>query len=691
VAAWLVLFAAVQVGLATPDREVLGGSEAAAGLDYGALPGTIAPLTEEFVANALGLPPPEGAQVPAAELVSTVSPSVEEPAQAPPSRVVVTHEPTNDTFERAYEVPSVPFAASTDGSEAGREPGEPSSCAATGPTLWYRYDPQRTTGLVGTTVGTSQAATLGVFTGSRLDDLRLVGCDTDLAGEAHVAFEGIAGAAYFFQVAAPAGGGPTVFTLDPAGVTERISLTSAGEEIDPARYWTGATSTDGRYVAFQSLSSDLVPGDTNAAWDIFVKDRLTGHVERVSVATDGTEGNDHSSSLQVDISADGRFVAFYSWADNLVHHDTNDEQDAFVHDRLTRETTRVSVSSSGRQGEKFAVAHAVLTPARADCQLRPRDAPLIGHQYITCIEWAAQASISADGCVVLFESAMLRLVDGEDQEPALVDARDQPPYHVYAHDRCSGETTRVSVTDGGEPGNAVSSAPAVSGDGHLVVFQSMASNLAPGVDPDGVFQLFLADRATGEVRLVTEGVDGRPGNARTFTPSISADGRVVAFASVASNLVGGDRNEFTDVFAYDIGSGTVELVSVSTDGEQQRVQQDLAGRANAQEIHSLVSSDGRYVAFDSPADNLSARDEPRTGVRLNTDCFDDVFLRDRRAGTTLLVSVNSRGQQANGCSSLLGLTLDGVEVVFSSPADNLVQDDTNGGTDLFVHSLGGGP
>lgn len=299
--------------------------------------------------------------------------------------------------------------------------------------------------------------------------------------------------------------------------------------------------------------------------------------------------------------------------------------------------------------------------------------------------------MSADGSVVVFESALLGLVDGEEQEPGLVDASFWPPYHIYAHDLRTGETTRVSVNAAGEPGNATSSAPAISGDGSLVAFQSIASNLVPGVEPGETLQLFLADRGTGEVRLVSRGVDGRPGNGRVFLPDVSADGRTVVFPSAASNLVSGDRNELTDMFAYDVDTGAIELVSVSTDGDQQEIQHGERKRANLSgEIHVRVSGDGRYVAFQSPADNLSARDEPRAAVPSTNECFDDVFVRDRQAGTTLLVSVSSRGEQANNCNWLAGLSPSGAEVVFLSPADNLVDDDTNGGTDLFVHAFGGG-
>ncbi|MBW3663198.1 MAG: hypothetical protein KY469_08880 [Actinobacteria bacterium] len=695
-AAWLVLFGAVQVGLSTPDRELLSGESGAVALDYSALRGTIAQLTEAFIAEVLGLvpaPTTDDTADPARDIASPAAPiSAEQtPLDAPPAgRIEVTHPPDNDTFAEAYEVPSVPFTARTDARSASRQPGEPSSCAPAGPTLWYRYSPERTTGLVASTEGTSSATSLGVFTGSGLDDLHRVGCDTDLVGDAHVAFESVAGSDYYFQVGRPAGGGSTVFTLDAAGVTERVSLNSEGEEIGAARYWMGATSADGRFVAFQSLSSQLVPGDTNAAWDVFVKDRLTGAVERVSEASDGTEGNDHSGGSPVDISADGRFVAFYSWADNLVPDDTNKEHDAFVHDRLTRETTRVSVSSSGRQGRRFATVHALLTPFRADCQHRPRDAPVGGHQHQPCIEWVAQLSITADGCVVVFESAMLGLIEGEDQEAAVVDARFNPPYQVYAHDRCVRETTRVSVDAAGEPGNGASSGPAVSADGRLVVFKSVASNLVPGIDPGETFQLFLADRVTGEMRFVSSSVNGGgPSNGHVFAPDISGDGRVVVFASLASDLVAEDRNEITDIFGYDVASGSLEVVSVNSDGEQQQVERDATERAGVGEFYALVSDDGRYVAFESPADNLSARDEARAAVPTATGCFDDVYLRDRHAGTTLLVSVNSRGEQANNCSSLGGLSPSGAEVVFLSSADNLVDDDTNGGRDLFVHSLGG--
>ena len=260
-------------------------------------------------------------------------------------------------------------------------------------------------------------------------------------------------------------------------------------------------SDDGRFVAFTSDSNNLVSGDTNSIADVFVHDRQTGTTERVSVGSSGTQGN--SSSLAPRISSDGRFVAFFSAASNLVSSDTNGTSDVFVHDRQTGTTSRVSVDSSGSQGNGISVA----------------------------------PSISSDGRFVTFQSAASNLVSGDTNSST----------DVFVHDQQTGTTERVSVGSSGTQGNDLSLTPSISSDGRFVAFQSDANNLVSG-DTNRSADIFVHDRQTGTTSRVSVDSSGGQGNNRSLDSSISGNGRFVAFESDASNLVNGDTNVSSDIF-----------------------------------------------------------------------------------------------------------------------------------------------
>lgn len=154
---------------------------------------------------------------------------------------------------------------------------------------------------------------------------------------------------------------PDTFVHDmQTGQTTRVSIASDGTEGNGGAY-ASSLSADGRYVAFMSDSSNLVSGDTNLAQDIFVHDMQTGQTRLVSVSSDGTQGNVLSSADKPSLSADGRYVAFSSFADNLVSGDTNQTLDVFVHDRQTGQTTRASVASYGRQSHGGASTFPILS------------------------------------------------------------------------------------------------------------------------------------------------------------------------------------------------------------------------------------------------------------------------------------------------------------------------------------------
>ena len=247
-----------------------------------------------------------------------------------------------------------------------------------------------------------------------------------------------------------------------------------------------------------------------------------------------------------------------------------------------------------------------------------------------------------------------------------------PGWNVYVRDRRLGRTRLVSVGRGGMAQDGGSGEPSISADGRFVAFASSSTNLVAG-DRNDKIDVFVRDLRLGTTRLVSLGPGGRQANLSSEHPVLSGDGRHVAFYSGATNLVPRDRNEKVDVFVRDLESGRTELASVATDGTQ-------GDDASGYEDEGLaISRDGRFVAFASGATTLVAHD--RNGVV-------DVFLRDRTRGTTELVSVGPGGVQGDGSSGYVAMGLavspDGRFVAFLSFATNLVRGDTNGGTDVFL-------
>ncbi|HUE30371.1 MAG TPA: hypothetical protein VMR79_05815, partial [Verrucomicrobiae bacterium] len=317
-----------------------------------------------------------------------------------------------------------------------------------------------------------------------------------------------------------------------AQTTERASVASDGRTEGNDASLGSAISADGRFVAFDSAASNLVVGDTNGAADVFVHDRQAGTTERVSVASAGTQGNGSSGligfAFPPALSADGRFVAFVSLASNLVAGDTNASTDVFVRDRLTGTTERVSVASGGAGGNAGSLGSA----------------------------------LSADGRFVAFQSDASNLVAGDTN--GVTD--------VFVRDRLTGMTERVSVASDETQGDGASTYPALSADGRFVAFQSDASNLVAG-DTNGATDVFVRDRQTGTTERVSVasggGTQGNRNSGGFFAfPALSADGRLVAFESDATNLVATDTNGATDVFVHDRLTGTTERVSVASGGSQ---------------------------------------------------------------------------------------------------------------------------
>ncbi len=399
--------------------------------------------------------------------------------------------------------------------------------------------------------------------------------------------------------------------------TRRVSVSTAGTAGNGGSY-SPSLSAGGRYVAFESAASNLVGGDSNGVYDVFLRDRGAGTTRRISLSSSERQGNGPSYSAA--ISADGRFVAFASDASNLVRSDTNGLTDVFVRDLQAGTTTRVSVRTSGSEAN--------------------------GVSY--------EPSISGDGRFVAFQSNASNLVGGDTNGAA----------DIMVRDLRAGTTARVSVRTNGDQANGDSSSAAISSDGHVVALRSNASNLVAS-DTNAVADIFVRDRQRHTTARMSVRTTGTEADDQSSVPAISADGRFVAFGSQASNLVSGDTNGAFDVFMHDRGAGTTKVVSVSSGGA-------LGDGASAQ---PEMSADGRWVVFRSAATDLAG---------LDTNNADDIFIHDRRTGTTRRISLNSNRAEGNDYSDYPAISADGRFAAFSSSSTNLIPGDTNGTDDIFT-------
>jgi hypothetical protein len=295
------------------------------------------------------------------------------------------------------------------------------------------------------------------------------------------------------------------------GTTEMVTVSTTGAQADADPPGYCVVSADGRYVAFDSWATMLVPADTNSRPDVFVRDRVLGTTERVSVDSNGAEADGRSQDPT--ISADGRYVAFDSGASNLVPGDTTSFwQDVFVRDRQAGTTERLSVTAGGIEGDAASY----------------------------------NPTLSADGAWVAFWSDASNLVPGD--APFTSD--------VLIVERATHAIELVSVTWDGASNDAPLGVgpygrPAVSDDGRFVAFNHGATNIVPD-DTNGVNDVFVRDRVLGTTERVSVGVSGAEANGPSIFPSISSDGRFVAFESDATNLVAGDTNGVADVFVRDV-------------------------------------------------------------------------------------------------------------------------------------------
>ncbi|CAA9394449.1 MAG: hypothetical protein AVDCRST_MAG64-1361, partial [uncultured Phycisphaerae bacterium] len=424
-----------------------------------------------------------------------------------------------------------------------------------------------------------------------------------------------------FHAAGEDGSLPRAFDLSPGFHTLVVlpyAATNAGgtasgndDSSDPD------ISSNGRFVVFASSATNLTANDTNALVDVYYRDLQTGVTQLVSVSTAGT-GPGNGTSSDPSVSDDGRLVTFTSGASNLVASDNNARSDVFVRDMFTGETRLVSVNLTNTG------------PGNNGGQ---------------------SAQISDNGRFVVFASESSNLTANDTNI-----IRD-----VFVRDLLNNTTTLVSVTPGttGTSGNGASDAPSISAVGQYIVFVSEATNLDGGAGGPGA-DVYIRDTILRDTDLVSDSAGNSGGglvDVNAASPTVSDNGRFVAFVSAATNLTSAaDTNGVNDVFRKDTATGDVSRASVGTTGTI----------ANGPSTRAKISADGRYVAFSSTASNLSS---------LDNGANEDVFIRDFSAGVTSLASVNRNNNGGTG-SSQPALTDDGSIVAFSSTARDLVQEVT---------------
>jgi Tol biopolymer transport system component len=413
--------------------------------------------------------------------------------------------------------------------------------------------------------------------------------------------------------------GSVLFAVHPR--TDRVSVDSNGTAGSGASS-TPSINSDGSLVAFVSLSANFVTGVNGS--QIYVHNRQTNQIEVISRDSDTTVINEGGGvSTDPAISADGRFVAFVSQSSNLVPGISG--QQVYLRDRQTGQTTLVSSDSSG------VTSNGLVNSSPA---------------------------ISGSGQSIVFVSNGTNVVTGVTGQ------------QIYLHDRVTGSTSLISKNNNvtPAPGDGNSVTPAISADGRYIVFASVATNLGAA---GGNQQIFIHDRFTGvngTTSLISKDSGATEGNGNSSTPSVSDDGRFVAFVSVAANIVGGFSGQ--QVYAHDRNTGA--------NGTNSLISQDNSGTPNAGNQNSSapsISSSGRYVAFMSLATNLE------TGVS-----GQQIYLHDRNGPTTSLVSRDNTGSlvEGNAPSDTPSINGNGGFVAFFSQATNLV---AGSGSHIYVRAL----
>jgi Tol biopolymer transport system component len=417
----------------------------------------------------------------------------------------------------------------------------------------------------------------------------------------HVAFDSLAE-----NLVAGADGG--VFVRDTMGSTTTAVSVRANGTIDDFAD-TPAVSGDGRFVAFVSDDAGLVPGGNDNFFQVFLRDLTAGVTTRISSKANGNQGTGDSGHPS--LSGNGRYVAFESDSPGLVPGDTNDTTDAFVRDRTAGTTQRVSVTSTGAQADLGG------------------EAP----------------SISADGRYVAFASA----------EP-LVPADTDALFDAYVRDRVANTTTLASVRAAGGTPNADTVDAAISANGRFVAFTTAATDVDGLADTNGATDVFVRDLVAGTTQRVSRAADGGVAQGAASGPSISADGRYVAYESTAPDAVPLDTNGAADAFLFDRNSSTTSRISTDQDGSQ------LAQGGK----RPSVSGDGRVVVFASaaPISGLAAAVEGQLYRRL----VGAAALPDLSIGNASVVEGDLRSRQVRFTVTLSRPTTTAVSAAYATAA-----------------------
>lgn len=410
-----------------------------------------------------------------------------------------------------------------------------------------------------------------------------------------------------------------------AASTERVSVSSVERQALQSSSYP-AVSQDGRFVVFESTAANLVNDDTNGVSDVFVRNLRNGTTERISTSSAGEEGDKFSG--RASISANGRFVSFYSCATNLVEEDLNDHCDIFVRDRKEHTTALVSISTDGVQGDR---------------------------------DSGGFSSIGANGRVIAFESTAGNLAPEDIAGNG----------GVFVRDMIDGTTDLVSKSSAGIAANTVARLPLVAGDGRFVFFESGATNLVIPNDIKSQSDIFVRDRDLGTTEKVSVNLHGEesasvPGESRRA--SISADGRFVAFVSNADDLVASDTNGVDDIFVRDLVTNTTARAHAGKQG----------GEPYDPILSTSISGDGRFVTFSFAS-----------GVANDQGVVEhDIFVRDLHTAILRRVNVTNLGRESRGVASEPGMSSDGRFVAFLSDAPDLIEHDTNEVPDIFLRDFG---
>jgi Tol biopolymer transport system component len=416
-----------------------------------------------------------------------------------------------------------------------------------------------------------------------------------------------------------------------AQVTQRVSVSSSGVQGNVYSGANGASiSADGRYVVFASQATDLVAGDTNQVGDIFLRDRFAGTTVLVSIGADGSPADGDSRNPV--ITPDGRFVAFESDATNLVSGPlVNFFTAVFVRDLQGGTTRLASFTSSGQipngdsEAAQISADGRYVAFASYAYNIVPGDTNTLGDAFesdlvagtvvrVDVDSFGNQANgqcgipaMSADGRFVAFASAASNLVPGDTNQDS----------DVFVHDLLTGQTEIASVQTGGGLSSGDCLYVSISSDGRYVAFGSDASDLVPG-DTNGQWDVFVHDRVNKTTERVSVASDGTEANGSMGFTAISDDGRYVAFGDFATNLVPTPLHADWNIYVHDRTNGTTELESASSAG--------VAANGNSGLYALCLSGDGRYVGFASDGSNLAFGD---------TNATTDVFVRDRTGGTAV--------------------------------------------------------